>query len=492
VRKRGLAPFRDPRDAGSLLRGLARKGACPLFLVLAACANFDDLARNKPHSIVVTVLDTFHSDAGTVTVPITTELGAVTAYVNNADHGWSIVNGTWLDAGVALLDDVPPGLTYLIRPDDPVFFSIPTDAAAVDLGTEVDGPARAPASSGTVANFTVTNGVVPAAGTMMTARVPAFGLTVDNVTAFQPPAFSELKVPGPNTFVFSRDWSSLPLLQADTVELLELPQQAVDDAGTLLWAPQKRATVIATLANTQGTPVDVAMVDLPAGSVPSGSFDTSALVQAMETSVPDAGSVSVWVRTLLAPKDTASALTAQALYFPAPPGVVTAPALALDPLPGEPWTPLLQVQVFAESFVTVGGASETPLLEASAIGPIGDDSWQARALKPVTGITVDTSTGVLSPTLRWSGTAPSFAVATLLLGLGSNGSLTSQAVDFYVVYGNEVAVRPDVLDVGMAYLFLIESQDCGEVSRLAPLRTKAGLTCSNAFNRSDVYVVPAD
>src|SRR5581483_10417813 len=149
--------------------------------------------------------------------------------------------------------------------------------------TDVSGPVRAPASSGTLANFTVTNGVVPAAGTMMTARVPAFGLAVDNVTAFEPPAFSELKVPGPNTFVFSRDWSSLPLLQADPVELLELPQQPVDDAGTLLWAPQQGATVIATLADAEPTPVDVEMVDLPAGSVPPGSFDTGALVQAMET-----------------------------------------------------------------------------------------------------------------------------------------------------------------------------------------------------------------
>jgi hypothetical protein len=109
----------------------------------------------------------------------------------------------------------------------------------------------------------------------------------------------------------------------------------------------------------------------------------------------------------------------------------------------------------------------------------------------VTGLTVDNSSGVLAPTVRWagpaSGTAEYFAVAALELDVAPSGELSSTPVDYYVVFGNECPIRPNVLQVGTPYVFVIEAIACGQVQQAAPLRTQSGLTCTNAFNRTDIY-----
>lgn len=461
-----------------------------LAVVCCACADFDDLERNKPHDVVVSVVDTFHSDAGLTSVPLSSAAGDVAAYVDNADHGWSVIRGTWVDAGVALLEGVPPGFTLVARPDHAVMAAIATDDLTVDLGIELPGPPGSAAASGTTANFTVTGGDATDGGTLVVARVPRYGLTVDNVTSFSPPAFDALR-PADGGFVFSYSWAQLPLLSSEPVELVELPLQVLD-GGAFLWSASKRGLSLATLANGVGSTVNVALEDAPAGAVPGASFDVSTLQRALLDNLPGAAAKGVYLRTLLSAGDAYSALTAQSLFVPDGGGTLSAPPLSVNPLPDEAWTPLLQASVYVEASITVGAATQKALLAATTTGPIGDDSWAARTVGPVTGLTVDPSTGALSPTLTWLGTAPSYAVVTLALSPTTGNGVVSVPVDYAVVWGTALHVRPDVLQPGASYVFLVEAIDCGQQGRTAPLKSTPTNRCSTAYNLSLVYSPRSD
>jgi hypothetical protein len=453
-----------------------------LCLAVAACANFDELERNKPHQLLVSVVDVYHFDGGTFLQPASTTMGNVAVYIDNADHGWNVINGTWLDAGLALIDNVPPGFTLIARPDDPVFFSI-GGATQVDLGTDFTGPPAPLGATGTTASFSASGAVTTDGGTFISVRAPDFGIVVDNVTSFDPPTFAALRNPGADSFVFDHDWSQLPLPSDQTVQLVELPLQVLND-GSMLWTAAKVGTGRATLSTGVPKVVDVALADPPAGNIPASTFDLSALSAAVSANVPDAGALSVWARTLLADTDAYSALPVQALFVSTPGSTVTAPAMTVQPFPGQA---LLQVQFVVESQVTVGTSSQTSLISSTATGPIGDESWKAKALLPVSGLIVDDSTGVLSPTLRWSGAGQYFAIAALALGLDSTGALASTPVDYYVVFGNDCALRPNVLQLGVPYIFIVEAIDCGKTLQTSPLRTVLSTTCSNAYNRTLVY-----
>jgi hypothetical protein len=462
--------------------GLVGKVACPLFLLLA-CSDFDELRRNKPHRLTVSVVDLFHFDGGTFAQPASGTMGDIAVYVDNADHGWNVLNGTWLDAGIAVVDDVPPGFTLIARPDDPVFFSI-GGATEVDLGTDFIGPPATTGGTGTIASFTATGAVETDAGTFVTVRAPDYGIVVDNVTAFDPPGFAALREASADSFVFDHDWSLLPLPTDQTVQLVELPLLVLND-GSMLWTAAKAGTGRATLSTGVPKVVDVPLSDPPAGNIPASSFDLSALTAAVSTNVPDAGQVGVWARTLLADSDAYSALPVQALFVPAPGASVTAPAMTVQPFPGQP---LLQVQLVIESQVTVGTASETSLISASATGPIGDEGWKSKAVLPVGELVVSDASGILAPTLSWSGTAQYYAVAALALAIDDTGALVSTPVDYYVVFGNECRLRPNVLQVGTPYVFIVEAIDCGQTLQTSPLRTTPSTTCSNAYNRTLVYL----
>jgi hypothetical protein len=459
------------------------KRAVLCVLLAAACSDFDELRRNKPHRLTVNVVDLFHFDGGTFAQPASADLGNIAVYVDNADHGWNVLDGTWLDAGLAVVDDVPPGFTLIARPDDPVFFSI-GDATEVDLGTDFTGPPAAIGGTGTVASFTTTGAVMTDGGTFVTVRAPDYGIVVDNVTSFDPPGFAALRQGAPDNFVFDHDWSLLPLPTAQTVQLVELPLQVLND-GSLLWTAAKSGTGLATLSTGVPKVVGVALSDPPAGNIAASSFDLTALSAAVSANVPDAGTLGVWARTLLADTDAYSALPVQALFVASPGASVTSPAMTVQPFPGQP---LLQVQLVVESQVTLDTASETSLISASATGPIGDESWKSKAVLPVGELTVSDASGILAPTLSWTGTAQYFAVAALALAIDDTGALISTPVDYYVVFGNECRLRPNVLQVGTPYVFVVEAIDCGQTLQTSPLRTAPSTTCSNAYNRTLVYL----
>jgi hypothetical protein len=460
-------------------------------LCFVACADFDDLERNKPHDITVTVVDTYHFDGGTVSVPVPSGLGDVVVYVDNPDHGWTLVHSVWLDAGVALVEGVPPGFTLIARPDDPVLFSITSDDHSVDLGTDFLGPPGPLGSVNTIADFTGSGGAPTDGGTLVVARVPRFGITVDNVSAFAPPTFDPLKAASNGGFIFSHDWSQLPLLASEPVELVELPLQALD-GGALLWSTATRGTGAATLSDGVNSTVNVALEDAPPGAVAGDAFDVSSLQQAMVANLPGGSPKGVWLRTLLSTGDSNSALTAQALFVPDAGGTVSMPPLRVDAMPNEAWTPLLQASVYVQTSVTVGAATETTVLAATTTGPSGDDSWHAQTLGPVTNLAVTDMTDLLSPIVTWSGTGTYFAVAVLALNLDSMGGLVSTPVDFDIVWEPKLHVRPNVLQLGTPYVFLVEAVDCGETARTAPLKTTPTNRCTTAYNLSLVYTPRSD
>src|SRR5262249_53013759 len=149
------------------------------------------------------------------------------------------------------------------------------------------------------------------------------------------------------------------------------------------------------LSSGIGSNVDIALDDAPPGSVPGGSFDVSSLQQALLDNVPSAQPKGGWLRTLLSTRDAFSALTAPALFAPDGGSTLSTPPLAVNPLPDEAWTPLLQASAYVEATIAVGATSQKALLAATTTGPIGDDSWAARSVGPVTGLTVDPGSGVL-------------------------------------------------------------------------------------------------
>jgi len=464
-------------------------------LLACACEDFGALGADKPRRFTLSIVDTFHTDAGDIFVPLSPDAGDIYTFVRT-DDGWQSVQGDWVDAGLVDIRNVPPGYALVGRPDRG--FLMPMSGDSIDLGNDFLGPPAPLAGDGTGISFNATMAVAPDSRTYIAASAVGDAFVEDNILSEAPLVlfmpYVDPADPTAPDFVWKIDWAGLRHLENEPVRLYEFTTTDVSPGVTRWTASLTAMTQVTTIEGSETTAV-MRLGALPSGTnVPATTFNLTNLNAVMTQMgwVPNPTNAMGLVRTMLDTDGYNTALPVQMTTLGAG-GTAQNPGITGDPLPERTWQPLVEGGVYVQSALGVGDSAPVLVLSATNAGPYDSPDWPFRTVGPVINpVVTDDGSGPASPQVSW--TAP---------GLGSPSVYSVLVVELMIDTMNNVTYAPQLMitttetsvhippqDQGVPLFFVIDAEDCGAYDPSAPFRTHSGTTCARASNRTAVYTPP--